>query len=139
MRPLLFDIRIGSSPKLVMAGLGPAIHVLLRDRVVEIDPIGIYGDDHSRLPRSRPMLDVALALDCDPNVFKLLEVDKPLQAISFCKAFYESGAMFKHPTDEVVRYAHIEDAVWSIAQNVNVSTRHLRDSARRGWPGQARP
>jgi len=62
----------------VMAGLVPAIHVLLRNGLKEIIPIRIARDNQSNLPSTRPMLDVVLALDRILDCRELLKVDKPL-------------------------------------------------------------
>ena len=85
-----------------MAGLVPAIHVLLRDRIVKIVPIRIVGDYQSNLPRSRPMLDVMFALNGALNILKSLEIDVFLETMSFCKAFDESGAVFKNSTNQII-------------------------------------
>jgi hypothetical protein len=123
----------------VMAGLVPAIHVLLRNCVVEIVPIRICGDDQSNLPSARPMLNIVLALDGVSNVVKLLEVDQPFQPIPFSEAIDEAGPMFEHSANQIACYSNVEDAVRTIGQNVNVGRLPCRDTARRGWPGQARP
>jgi hypothetical protein len=78
---------------LVMAGLVPAIHVLLCDGLVEVFPFRIARDDQSDFPCARPMLDIVFALDRILDRGKLFEVDKVLQAVLLCKSFDESGAV----------------------------------------------
>jgi hypothetical protein len=122
----------------VMAGLVPAIHVLLRNGLEEIFPIRICGDNRSDLPRARPMFDIVLALDGISNIIKFFEIDESLQSMALGKAFDESGAMFEYPPDEIVRHADIQDAVGAIGQNVNIPTCHtgiLQDVDGRDKPG----
>jgi hypothetical protein len=83
----------------VMAGLVPAIHVLLRDCLEEIVPIRICSDNHSDLPRARPMFDVVLALNGVSDIVKNLKVNEPLQPMPFGKTFDEAGAMLEDATD----------------------------------------
>ncbi len=107
-----------------MAGLVPAIHVLLRDYLEKIVPIRVCCNNQSDLPRSRPMLDIVLPLYGVPDIVKLLEVDEPLKSISFCKACDEARPMLEHSTDEIACHPDINDAVRMIGQNVNVAACH---------------
>src|SRR5664279_5642839 len=93
----------------------------LRDGFEEIVPIRIRSDNHSYLPCTRPVLDIVLALDGIPDVVKPLEIDEPVQSVSFGKAFDETRPMFEHAADQINRHPDIKNAVWSIGQNVNVS------------------
>jgi hypothetical protein len=61
-----------------MAGLVPAIHVLLDDRIVKIVPSSIIGDNQTNLPCARPMFDIVLALNGAMDIFKPLEIYEPL-------------------------------------------------------------
>jgi hypothetical protein len=124
---------------IVMAGLGPAIHVLLRDCIVEIVPIRIISDYQSDLPCSGPMFDVMFALNCALNTLKFLEIDQSLKLITFGKTFDESGSVLKNSTDEVICYADVKNAVRTICQKINKPACHSTIVQRRGWPGQARP
>jgi hypothetical protein len=60
------------------------------------------------------MLDIVLALDSVANSLKPLEVDEPLQSVSFGKAVDESRPVFEDPANEIVGHAHIQDAVRTI-------------------------
>src|SRR5580704_15159745 len=105
-----------------MAGLVPAIHVLLRDDVEKIIPIRIVGDNLSNFPSSRPVFDIVFALNGLLNGFILFEIDESLQAVPLRKAFYRSGSVFKHAADDVVRNANINYAVWLVGQKIDVAT-----------------
>jgi len=61
-----------------MAGLVPAIHVLLYDCIIEIVPSSIIGDDQANPPCARPMFDIVLALNGAMDIFKPLEIYAPL-------------------------------------------------------------
>ena len=91
-----------------MAGLVPAIHVLLRNLIVKIVPSRIVGDYQSNLPGSGPMLDVMFALNGALNILKSLEIDEPLKTMALCKTFDESGAMLKNSTNEIVCHADVQ-------------------------------
>jgi hypothetical protein len=121
-----------------MAGLIPAIHVLLRDRIVKIVPIRIVGDYQSNLPRSRPTLDVMFALNGALNILKSLEIDEFLETMSFCKAFDESGAVFKNSTNQIIGHAGVKNAVRTICQKIDKPACHteiLQDVDGRDKPG----
>jgi hypothetical protein len=107
-----------------MAGLGPAIHVLLGDGVEEIVPCWIVSGDQSDFPRARPMLDVVLALNGSSNVIEHLEVDEPLKAVPFGEPLNHSRTMLEHAPNEVARYADIQGTVRTIGHDVNVPTCH---------------
>ena len=84
------------------------------------------------------MLDVVLALDGISDVVELLEVDRPLQAVSLRKAVDEAGLMFEYSADKIACHADVKDAVRTIGQNVDVSTCHteiLQDVDGRDKPG----
>jgi hypothetical protein len=84
------------------------------------------------------MLDIVFALDGVTDVIELLKIDQPLQSISLGEAFHESRTMFKYPTDKIVRYSDIEYPIWTVGQNINVSTCHaeiLQDVDGRDKPG----
>ena len=66
------------------------------------------------------MLDVVLALDGSPDVVKPLEIDEPVQSVSFGKAFDETRPMLERAANQIIRHADIKNAVRSIGQNVNV-------------------
>jgi hypothetical protein len=88
------------------------------------------------------MLDVVLALDGVADIVKLLEVNQPLQPVPFGKAINESGTMFEYPTYKIACHSDIENAVWTIGENVNVSTGHvdiLQDVDGRDKPGHDEP
>jgi hypothetical protein len=67
-----------------MAGTTPGHDesLFLDDRVVEIIPVRIIRQDQPDFPFSRPMLDVVLALDRQPNVVVLLEVDEAFDGVA---------------------------------------------------------
>jgi hypothetical protein len=81
------------------------------------------------------MLDIMLALDGVPNVVELLEIDQSLQSVPLGKTIDEPGTMFEYPADKITCHPDIENSVGTIGQNVNIAA----CTARRGWPGQARP
>ena len=88
------------------------------------------------------MLDIVLALDGVADVVKLLEIDQSLQSAALGEAINKSRAMLEHPTDKVVRYANVQNTIWSIGQNINVSTCHvdiLQDVDGRDKPGHDEP
>jgi hypothetical protein len=96
--------------QLVMAGLVPAIHVLLRNGLKEIIPSRIACDNQSDLPGTRPMLDVVLARDRILDGRELFKVDEPLQSVSLREASDESGAMFEYAAHKIICDADIENA-----------------------------
>jgi hypothetical protein len=121
-----------------MAGLVPAIHVLLRDCIVEIVPIRIIGDYQSDLPRSGPMFDVMFALNCILNGLKSLEIDESLKTITFCKTVDESGAMLKNSTNKIICHADVKNAVRAICQKIDKAACHseiVQDVDGRDKPG----
>jgi hypothetical protein len=122
-----------------MAGLVPAIHVLLRNLIVKIVPSRIVGDYQSNLPGSGPMLDVMFALNRALNTLELLEIDKFLETMTFRKAFDEAGAVLENSTDQIICHPDVKNAVRTTCQKINKTACHPEDFARRGWPGQARP
>jgi hypothetical protein len=84
------------------------------------------------------MLDVMLALNGVADVVESFEIDQSLQSIPLGEAFDESRAMFKYPADKIVRHPNVQNAVWTIGQNINVSTCHaeiLQDVDGRDKPG----
>jgi hypothetical protein len=110
----------------------------LRNYWIKVIPVRIAGDNHSDLPRARPMLDIVFALDGITDVVEFLEVNQPLQAVLLGKAIDESRAMFEDSAKEIVCHPDIKDAIWSIGQNINVATRHaeiLQDVDGRDKPG----
>ena len=70
------------------------------------------------------MLDIVFALDRVLDGLESFEINEPLRPISFGKAFDESGAMFKYATNEIACYSDVENAIRSIRQDVNITTRH---------------
>jgi hypothetical protein len=84
------------------------------------------------------MLDIVLALNRITDVVELFEIDQSLQPMLFGEAIDESGTMFEYTADKIICHANVQDAVWSVGQNVNVSTCHtdiLRDVDGRDKPG----
>ena len=67
-----------ATPFFVMAGLVPAIHVLVVQRLVEVVPLGIVGEDQAHFPGTRPMLHVLLALNGLTDGGVVLAPNKPL-------------------------------------------------------------
>jgi hypothetical protein len=55
-----------------MAGLVPAIHVLLIEDLVQVVPVRVHGADQANLPGTRSMLNVLLALNCAEHRFVML-------------------------------------------------------------------
>jgi hypothetical protein len=110
----------------------------LRKHWIEVVPGRIAGENHSDLPRARPMFDIVFTLDGITDVVKFLKVNQPLQAVSLSKAIDESRAMFEDPANEIVCHPDIKDAIWSIGQNMDVATCHaeiLQDVDGRDKPG----
>ena len=84
------------------------------------------------------MLDVVLALDGVTDVVEPFEVNQSLQSIPFGEAFDESRAMFEDAADKIVCHPHIEDAIRTIGENINVTACHaesLQDVDGRDKPG----
>jgi hypothetical protein len=77
------------------------------------------------------MLDIMFALNRFTDVVEPLKINQSFQSVPFGEAIHESGTMLEYATDKVACHANVQNAVGAIGQNVN--------SARRGWPGQARP
>jgi hypothetical protein len=124
---------------LVMAGLVPAIHVLLYDRIEKVVPIRIRCNDRSDFPSSWPMFDVVLALNGIADIVEPFKVNECFQPVLLSEAVDKPGTMLEHATNEVVGYTDIKNAVATVRQNVNPTTCHVEMLLRRGWPGQARP
>ena len=114
-------------------------HILPHDRFVKVIPVRIDGDNLPDFPRARPVFDVVLALNGIADIVEPFEVDQPLQCISFGETCDESRAVFVDAANEIAGDADIQNAVRTIGQNVNPATLSCGNSARRGWPGQARP
>jgi hypothetical protein len=70
------------------------------------------------------MFHVVLALDGVADIVELLEVDQPLQSISFGETFDESRAVLVDASDEIACHADLRNAVGTVGQNINVSTYH---------------
>ena len=70
------------------------------------------------------MLDVMFPLNSVADVVEPFEIDQSFQSITLGKAFDKSRAMFKYSADKIVRHSNVQYAVWTIGQNINVSTRH---------------
>jgi len=94
-----------------MAGLVPAIHVLLRDYIVKILPTRIIGDYQPNFPGSGPMLNVMFALNSVMNILKSLEIDESLKTIAFCKTFDQPRTMFEYTANKIIVHAYVKDAV----------------------------
>jgi hypothetical protein len=122
-------------PPIVMAGLVPAIHVLLYDRIKEVVPIRVCCDDGSDLPGTRPMLDVVLPLNGIADIIEALKVNKRFQSVLVGEALDNSRTMLEYSTNEIVGHADIKDAVSTVRQNVNPAACHTQMLLRRGWPG----
>src|SRR6185437_442470 len=134
----LFEILTGRCSRLVMAGLVPAIHVLLRNGLEEVVPLRIGHNNQSNLPGAWPMFDIMFALDCILDRLESFEVDNLLQSVSFREAFDEPGPMLEHAADKIACHADIEDAVPSVGHEINVAACHaeiLQDVDGRDKPG----
>ena len=70
------------------------------------------------------MLDVVLALDGVADVIELFEIDEAFQSVPFGEAIDKSGTMLEYAADKIARHADVQDAVWAVGQNINVSTCH---------------
>jgi hypothetical protein len=84
------------------------------------------------------MLHVVFALDRILDGLKSLKVDKSFQSIPLSEAFYKARTMLECATDEIICHADIEYAIWTIRQDVNISTGHveiLQDLDGRDKPG----
>ena len=114
-------------------------HILPHDRFVKVIPIRVDGDDLPHLPRAWLMLHVVLALNGVADVVELFEIDQPLQPVPPGETCDTSAAVFVDTANEITGHADIQNAVRTIGQNVNPATLSCGNSARRGWPGQARP
>jgi hypothetical protein len=121
-----------------MAGLVPAIHVLLRDRIVKIVPSRIVGDYQSDLPRAGPMLDVVFALNRALNTLEVLEIDELLETVASCKTFYEARTVLKNSTDQIICHSDVKNAVRTICQKIDKPACHpeiVQDVDGRDKPG----
>jgi len=119
-------------------GLSRPSTSLFCDRFEEIVPIWIRGDNRSNLPSARPMLDIVLALNGCADIIKFFEIDQPLQSIPLGETIHKPGTMLKDAADKVACHPHIEDAIWTIGQKINVPTCHmdsLQDVDGRDKPG----
>ena len=84
------------------------------------------------------MLDGLLPLDRYPYVIERLVVDEALQAVSLGEAVDKSRTMFEYPANKIACHPHIEDAIRSVGQNVNIAACHaasLQDVDGRDKPG----
>ena len=115
----------------VIAGLVPAIHVsnnsVSNDFVVQINPLGIVGQNQPYFPFSRPMLDVVFALDRSLNVLVVFEINEPLDLILFRKSCDLAIPMFVNSSDKVVRNTDVQDAVGRACQYVKIATCHCHN------------
>ena len=84
---------------------------LSSDRVIEIAPVRIARDDQSDFPGSRPMFDILFPLDRSLNAVVLLEIDQPLDTISFGKSRDQSVSMLIDATDKIAGHPDIEDPI----------------------------
>jgi hypothetical protein len=114
-----------STPNSSCPALCRASTSLPRDRFEKIVPSRIGSDNFPDLPRAGPVLDVVLALDRVADIVELLEINQPLQSVSFGESFDESRAVFVDAANEIARHADIQNAVRTIGQNVNPSTCHV--------------
>src|SRR5437762_2639612 len=108
------------APVSVMAGLVPAIHEL-SERIIKVQPWWVVGKDGTHLPCPTPMLDVLFALNCTYDVVECLEVNQRFQTVALREAGDGTGAMFINPSDQVVRYTHVEDAVRFVGDEIDVT------------------
>ena len=111
----------------------------LAERVVEIIPVRIRGVDKADLPGTGPMLDGLLALNGVAHIIEALRINQSLQAVMLCKSIDKPLPMFIGSSRQIARDTDIQDAVASIAHEINPAASHNGSKARRGWPGQARP
>ena len=94
-----------------MAGLVPAIHVLLlvdMSQVREfkqVPPIGIVRVNKAHLPRTRPVLDRLFTLNGGANIVVQFKIDELLQAMALRETRQQAVAVFMAPADEIAGHA----------------------------------
>jgi hypothetical protein len=87
------------------------------------------------------VFNVVLALNGVADIVELLEIDQPLQSISFGETWDESRAVFVDAANEIACHADIQNTVRTIGQNVNPATCHagiLQDVDARDRPTAVR-
>src|SRR5690242_8171819 len=108
-----------------MAGLVPAIHVLLsKQRIVKIFPFWIHRENESDLPRTRPMFHIVLPLDCSPNVVVELVPNEHLQTVSRCEAFNLACPMLPRTLRQPASDTGVKGTIRSVCLDVNPATAH---------------
>jgi hypothetical protein len=70
------------------------------------------------------MLDVVFSLNRNADVIVRLEIDEPLQAISFCEAGYLSSTVFADPADQIIGNADVQNPIRPIGQYVDPAALH---------------
>jgi len=94
-----------------MAGLVPAIHVLLIEDLVQVLPIRVHTVDQADLPGTWPVLDVLLTLNGAEYRFVVLAPHEALEAIPSGEACDDSLSMLPGAPRDVARHASVENAV----------------------------
>jgi hypothetical protein len=106
-----------------MAGLVPAIHIL-GERIKQIPPRRVLPMNQPHLPRTRPVLDRLLSLDCGAIIVVLFKIDELLQVILLREPAYQTIAMFMAAPDEVAGDADVKRTIAAIGHYVNKAATH---------------
>jgi hypothetical protein len=77
------------------------VNLGLRQRLVEVVPIGIEIENEPRFPGARPLFHVLLALNRIGNCFVALVIDEAFQTMAFRKAVDEAFAALINPTRQI--------------------------------------
>ena len=108
-----------------MAGLVPAIHVLLlSDQIVQVVPFRIASQYQSYFPFARPVLDVVFALNRGLDFVVVFEVDQALERIALGESSDNSVPVFVDAPDKVVCHADVQNAVRCTRHQVHVTAAH---------------
>ena len=75
------------------------------------------------------MLHIVLSLQRKSDVIVLLEVDEALQTIPLGESSNLTVAMLSNPTDNVIRHANVQRAVWTIGQDIDPAPFHAPEFA----------
>ena len=84
------------------------------------------------------MLHVVFALYRGSDVLVLLEINKAFQTVAFREACYSAHAVFRDAADQIIGNADIENAVWTICDDIDIAMRHrpkMKDVDGRDKPG----
>ena len=97
------------------------------DIIVEVTPLGVYAFDKLNFPSSFPFLDLLLTRDRGLHRAVQLDIDQPVNAVSFRETSNEAFLMLPNPRDGIAGDACVQRAIPSACEDV-----HARLSVH-GW------